>query len=155
MIFDMDKNEGMQLPGDDRSKPQLGEALRWALDSSVDPAQASADWLARDIDESMPSAQALLTNEDVTLNQLRKAKSAFKTMRIVGETSADRRLGARLYAAAIAAGLVRHGKRISGQSDAALERAFESLIDDREMSEDLRTMAGKALCMMGGSVREY
>jgi hypothetical protein len=148
MMFDMNKDEAMKLPYDERSKPQLGEALRWALDTSVDPAQASADWLARDIDGSQNTAKDLLTNPEVTLTQLRKAKSAFKTMRIVGETSADRRLGARLYAAAIAAGLVWHGRRISSQSDPALERAFKGLLDDREMSEDLRSLAGKALCTM-------
>jgi len=148
MMFDMNKEEPLKLPFDERSKPQLGDALRWALDTSVDPAQASADWLARDIDGSQDTAQDLLTNPEVTLQQLRKAKSAFKTMRIVGETSADRRLGARLYAAAIAAGLVRHGRRISAQSDPALERAFKGLLDDGEMSEELRSLAGKALCTM-------
>ena len=127
---------------------QLGETLRWALDMSADPAMASADWLAADIDPTQSSAAALLTNANITLSQLRKAKSAFKTMRIVGETAADRRVGARLYAASIAAGLVWHGRRISRQSESALKRAFKSLLDDERMPAGLRDMAGKALCVL-------
>ncbi len=127
---------------------QLGETLRWALDMSADPAMASADWLAADIDPTQSSAANLLTDSSITLAQLRKAKSAFKTMRIVGETAADRRVGARLYAASIAAGLVWHGRRISRQSESALRRAFKSLLDDERMPTDLRDMAGKALCVL-------
>jgi len=123
-------------------------ALRWAIDHRCDPALAAADWLAADIDGSAGSAEALLTRPSISLIKLRQAKSAFKTMRIVGETSADRRLGARLYAAAIAGGLVWHGRRISRQSDAALERAFIGLLDDASMPRTLRDLAGKALCVM-------
>jgi hypothetical protein len=67
----------------------LGEALRSALEVSVNPAMASADWLARDIDPDRPSAVALLTDPDVPLDDIQKAKSTYKTMRIVGETGAD------------------------------------------------------------------
>ena len=137
--------------GDDHDRAsQLGDALRWAIDSSMDPAMASADWLAMDISGARDSAVALLTDSSVTIAQLRKAKNAYKTMRIVGETSADRRLGARLYAAAIAAGLVLHGHRISEQSDAALGRAFQSLLDDVDMVQGLRDLAGQALCLITG-----
>jgi hypothetical protein len=122
--------------------------MRWALDAEADPAMASADWLAMDIDATQPSAIALLTDPSVSLSQLRRAKSVYKTMRIVGETSADRRLGARLYAASIAAGLVRHGRRISRQSDAALQRAFKGLMDDESMPSALREIAGKAICAL-------
>ena len=136
------------------NNPRLDEALRWALDASSDPAMASADWLAVDIDETCSSAVGLLTNPEIPLPQLRKAKSAYKTMRVVGETSADRRIGARLYAASIAAGLVWHGRRISQQSDAALDRAFTSLLDDDRMHDGLRLLVGQALCVLrdGGKV---
>jgi hypothetical protein len=145
--------EGKETAGDDgRSRAsQLGEALRWAIDSSMDPAMASADWLATDMSGSRDSAIALLTDPSVTIAQLLRAKDVYKTMRIVGETSADRRLGARLYAAAIAAGLVRHGQRISSQSDAALRRAFQGLLDDTGMSQRLRDLAGQALCHLGNA----
>ena len=132
----------------EEGRTRLSDALRWALDSSADPSMASADWLAMDIDHSRPSAVALLTDPGVSLSQLRKAKSVYKTMRVVGETAADRRLGARLYAAAIAAALIRHGRRISRQSDAALRRAFKSVMDDESVPEALREMTGKALCVL-------
>jgi hypothetical protein len=128
----------------------LGEALRSALEVSVNPAMASADWLARDIDPDRPSAVALLTDRKVPLDDIQKAKSTYKTMRIVGETGADRRVGARLYAAAIAAGLVYHGRRISRQSDRALRRGLQSLLEDGLMPEGLRTLAGQALGMLNG-----
>ena len=132
----------------EEKRTRLREALQWALDTSADPSMASADWLAMDIDESRPSAVALLTDPAVSLSQLRKAKSVYKTMRMVGETPADRRLGARLYAAAIAAALARHGRRISRQSDAALRRAFQALLEDEDIPAALREMAGKALCVL-------
>ncbi len=134
----------------DEIKPQLNETLRWALDISANPAMASADWLAADIDPGCNSALDLLVNSTARLSHLRQAKNAFKTMRIVGETSADRRVGARFYAASIAAALVSHEKRISSQSDEALKRAFKSLLDDAEMPEKLRDLAGSALCALDG-----
>jgi hypothetical protein len=81
------------------ASPQLSDALRWALDAMHYPAMTSADWLARDIDPEQPTAAAFLTNPDLTLGQIKQAKSVFKTLRIVGETSAERRIGARMYAA--------------------------------------------------------
>lgn len=126
----------------------VGEALRWAIDSLQQPSMAAADWLARDIDPAQPTAVALLTNPKITLTQVRQAKTVFKTMRIVGEKSADRRVGARMYAAAIAAALVYHGKRISAQSDRALKKGFQGLLDDRRMPMPLRDLAGKALCVL-------
>jgi hypothetical protein len=132
----------------EETQHNLGDALRWALRTSEDPAMASADWLASDIDRSKTSAVALLTDTSVSLSSLRMATDAFKTMRIVGETSTDRRLGARLYAAAIAAALTRHGRRISRQSDAALQRAFKGLLDDEDVPGALRDMASKALCVL-------
>jgi hypothetical protein len=126
----------------------MGDALQWALDALHHPALASADWLARDIDPSQPSAAAMLTNPGITLEQIRQAKAAFKTMRIVGEKAADRRIGARMYAAAIAAGLVRFNRKISTQSDEALKRGFEGLLDDRRMPQQLRDLAGNALSLL-------
>ena len=126
-------------------REQLSDALRWAVEASADPAMAAADWLARDIDPSHPTAVRLLTEPDVGLDNLTRAKDAYKTMRLLGETSADRGLAARLYAASIAAGLVHHGRRISRQSDSALHRGLRSLQDDDRMPEPLRRLAGSAL----------
>ena len=126
----------------------LGEALRSALEVSVNPTMAAADWLARDIDPKRPTAVALITDPDTPLDHLQKAKSTYKTMRIVGETGGDRRIGARLYAATIAAALVRHGQRISRQSDRALRRGLQSLLGDSLIPESLRDLAAKALGMI-------
>jgi hypothetical protein len=126
----------------------MSDVLRWALDSLHEPAMAAADWLARDIDPVQPTATALLTNPKVTLLQVKQAKSVFKTMRIVGEKSADRRVGARMYAGAIAAGLVRHQKLISRQTTEALRRGFEKLLDDHRMPQPLRDLAGMAICAL-------
>jgi hypothetical protein len=135
----------------ENSKTQLTDALQWALDAMQSPATASADWLAKDIDPTAESAAQFLSNPHISLEMVRKAKSAFKTMRIVGETSADRRIGARMYAAAIAAGIVRHGKRVSRQSDSAIIRALQGLLDDMRMPAELRNLAGTALCALNGS----
>lgn len=127
------------------SKTRLAQALRWALENSGNPSMASADWLAEDIDPNHRSAVHMLTDPAVELPKLMKAKSVFKTMRIVGETPADRHIGARLYAAAIAAALARHGKRISTQSERALRKGFQNLLNDKEMPKVLRDLGGLGL----------
>ena len=126
----------------------MGRPLRWALEASMDPAMAAADWLAREIEPACMTAVELLTARDVAIAKLDQAKEAFKTMRVVGETSDDRRIGARLYAASIAAGLVYHNRRISRQSDAAVGRALRALAEDAGMPEPLRTLAGTAYCRL-------
>lgn len=127
-------------------RQRLSDVLRSAVEASVDPAMAAADWLARDIDPTWNSAIELLTDPDIDAHTLAKAKDVYKTMRILGETSADRRLAARLYAAAIAAAMVRHRLRISRQSKTALKRALKTLHEDAEAPEPLRHLAGTALC---------
>lgn len=123
----------------------IHEALRWALEEHEDSSMASADWLVRDINPDQPSAVALLISEDVPLEQLKLAKDAFKTMRIVGETATDRSLASRLYLGAIAAAMVRHGQRITQQSDRALYRGLESMARDPNIVAPLREMADEAL----------
>ncbi|MHC4220709.1 MAG: hypothetical protein ACYSU7_19910 [Planctomycetota bacterium] len=130
-------------------RARLGDALRSAVEAAVDPAMAAADWLARDIDPERPSAVALLTDPDVSLETLMKAKDVYKTMRILGETAADRRLAARLYAASIGAALARHDHRISRQSDSALRRGLQSLHEDTEAPDPLRQLAVTALEVLG------
>ena len=129
-------------------RTRLRDTLQWALDASCDPAMASADWLASDIDPDADSAVHLITRRETSLELLHQAKSAFKTMRIIGETSADRRLAARLYAGTIAAGLAHHDVRISGQSDAALRRAFSALQEDESMPTALRDLAAIAVARL-------
>ena len=133
------------------TRKRLSDALRSAVESTVDPAMAAADWLARDIDPDRTSAIDLLTDSAASLETLQKAKDVYKTMRILGETPTDRRLAARLYAASIGAALVVHGTRISRQSDAALKRGLISLQDDAEAPDPLRKLAGTALCALAES----
>lgn len=130
---------------------QMSRALRWALDAGGDAAMASADWLAADINAEIDSAVALVTDSGTTLADLHMAKSAYKTMRLVGETAADRRTGARLYLAAIASALVHYEQRISGQSQAAMLRALRGMIDDPKAPAGLRDLAKRAVvCIESG-----
>ncbi|MHC4787438.1 MAG: hypothetical protein ACYTE6_15890 [Planctomycetota bacterium] len=133
------------------TRERLSDALRSAVEAAVDPAMAAADWLARDIDPGHDSAVSLLTDPDVSPETLEKAKDVYKTMRILGETSADRRLAARLYAASIGAALVHHGRRISRQSESALKRGLQSLHEGADVPDPLRQLAGTALCVLAGS----
>ena len=129
----------------DSTASQMSDAFRWAIEDAGNSAMASADWLARDIDPDVETAVDLLSKTDQTLARYRQAKDAYKTMRIVGETSADRRIAARLYAGAIAGAIVRHNKRISSQSDAALTRGLTALKHDTRMPISLRDLATSAL----------
>lgn len=126
------------------SANQLSHAFRWALESNADPSTASANWLAREIDERHSTAVGLLADATSQLNVIRKAKDAFKTMRVTGETPGDRRLAARLYLGAIAAAIVFHGVRISGQSADSVIGHLEDMIDDREAPAELRVLARDA-----------
>jgi hypothetical protein len=120
-------------------------AIDWAAALGRDEGMASVNWLAADIDPRRGTAEALLADPDVPLESLVAAKSAYKTLRVVGESAPERRLGARWYAAAIAAAIVHHGHRISSQSDAALDRAFAALVDDETMPPRVRELVVRAL----------
>lgn len=126
----------------------LGDAIRWALEIDDDPAAAAANWLARDIDPTCRSAIELVTFSSVPLEHLRQAKHAFKTMRMIGETKADRRLAGLLYIASIAAAIVYHDKRISRQSDRALLRALTKMAEDTSVANELRILATNALRLL-------
>ncbi|MDG2055237.1 MAG: hypothetical protein P8J86_11080 [Phycisphaerales bacterium] len=129
----------------DTDQSSYSQVLRWALQDSSDSAMASANWLASDIDSGHDSVEALLDDPKAPLSNIQQAKGVFKTMRVVGETTADRRLGARLYAATIASALVHHKEQISTQSDAAITRSLTALADDRKMPSRLRRLAREAL----------
>lgn len=120
-------------------------AIRWAEAIGHHDGMASVNWLAADIDPQRPSAEALLIDPEAALESLIAAKSAYKTLRVVGESPKERRLGARWYAAAIAAGIVHHGVRISSQSNSALDRGFAALVDDDAMPPRIRELVVRAL----------
>ena len=133
--------------GDDTADAmdQSMDAILWAIDDACDASMASADWLARDIDPNAQSAVRLLTSADTPLERLKQAKAAYKTMRIVGETPKDRRVGARMYLASIAAALLFHDTRITTQSSDAIKRSLQKMQKDESTDFKLRELAERAL----------
>lgn len=127
----------------------LSDSLRWALQFGTDPAVSVADWLTREVvPESTSANDAVLSAPDspeVDLQRLRTLKSAFKTLRLSGETTEDRRAGARYYAAVIAAAIVRHGIRITSQRPGRLQGALEDLQNDEDVSQEIRALSSQAL----------
>lgn len=123
----------------------IPSAFRWALDANADPSRAAADWLAREIVPTAKDAAVAVASTLSSLEQLIALKTAFKALRTGAATSMERNRAARLYAAAIAAGLVRFGVKITRQSDPALRKAFAALRDDHECEEPLRDLATVAL----------
>ncbi|MCA9286177.1 MAG: hypothetical protein KDA22_13210 [Phycisphaerales bacterium] len=153
----MHDDHGASSPSDPSSgspgpPPDPQEALRaplhWALDSGADPHLAAANWLARDLAPGTPDAITLVSDPTTPLATLALAKEAFKTMRLVGDSARDRRLGGNLYLAAIASALVHHGARISSQSDATLRRALQRLREDDAQPPRLRLVAESALACL-------
>lgn len=129
----------------DAAGSRIALALQWAIEATGDPALGAADWLVRDLSPRHAGAFALLADPAATLEELRRAKTVFKTMRVMGETPGDRDLAARLYAATIAAALVHHGERISTQNDASVMRALSSLELDAALPDSIRHVASLAL----------
>jgi hypothetical protein len=127
------------------TQPGLPTAFRWALDAAADPGRAAADWIAREIVTTAPSAASAIASSTTTLEQLIGLKVAFKALRSGAVTAIERNRAARLYAASIAAGIVRFDVRISRQTDHALRRAFAALRDDDDCEESLRDLARVAL----------
>jgi len=111
---------------------------------------AAADWMARDLEPRCAGAVALLTDPATPLPSLRAAKEMYKAMRIMGELPADRRAGARLYLAAIAAALAFHEARISSQNDQVLTEALLEMAKDDEAGQALQHLASLALRRLQG-----
>lgn len=139
-------------PPDDPNAGSLPAAFRWALESTADPTRAACDWLAAEIVAGAPSAAVAVTSTETSLESLIALKVAFKALRQNAESATERNRAARLYAASIAAALVRFGLRITQQRDAALHTAFRALADDESMDEPLRDIAAiAARRVVGGS----
>ncbi|MDZ4832004.1 MAG: hypothetical protein SGJ09_17645 [Phycisphaerae bacterium] len=126
-------------------RPDLSSAFRWALDAASRPGRAATDWLAAEIVPGSTSAAAAISATSTTIEQLIALKVAFKALRQGGGTAAERNRAARLYAATIAAAMVRFGVRITRNSDSALSAAFIALRDDDDMEEPLRDLGAAAL----------
>ena len=145
-------SEGRPAPdgGADRASKGIPAAFRWALEANADPSRTAADWLAREIVPLAGDAVAAVAGTGSTLEQLIALKVAFKALRTGAATTAERNRAARLYAATIAAGLVRFGMKISRQSDTVLRKAFLALRDDTSCEESLRDLATVAISRCPG-----
>ena len=119
--------------------------IEWAMETDVDPIFMLANWLVRDVIETAEGAVQITTSKDTTLDQYRTLKRIFKQLRTQGELPADRRLGARLYAASIAGALVHHDRLITAQSSDRLRAAFDDFTRDGDMPDVLIELVRKAM----------
>jgi len=129
----------------DSSKTNLQQPIEWAMETDLDPFFMLADWLVRDAINDAEDAVSTITSSNTSLDNFRTMKRLFKHLRVDGETHADRRLGAHLYAATIAGALVYHDRLITVQSKTRLERAFTELLAADDLPEPLCTLAQEAL----------
>lgn len=134
----------------------LSDSLRWALALGADPSQSPIDWIAVELDsDSIDAADAIcrsLPDAEQDLDRLQLLKSGFKSLRLSGETGADRRIAARYYAATIAAGVVRHKTWITEQRKERVTTAIKDLHEDESMPDSLRVLARGALEVIDGEI---
>jgi hypothetical protein len=131
--------------GSGSSPSHLGDTLRWAFELDASPTLAGATWLTREIVPGARDPFDAIVAPTTSIEALEQLKSAYKMLRTGGTTTTERSLAARLYAATIAAALVRHGRLITSQRGEALIRAFSELESDTTMPEPLRSIASQAL----------
>ena len=122
--------------------------IEWAMETDVDPFFMLANWLVRDAFENAEGAIQILTSDETSLDDYRNLKRLFKQLRTQGELPADRRLGARLYAASIAGALVFHGRMITVQSPGKLHEAFTDFTRDGDMPNSLIELVEKARALI-------
>ena len=91
--------------------------IEWAMDTDIDPVFTLANWLVQDALDTNATAIQVVTSKETELDDFRILKRLFKQLRTQGELPADRRLGARLYAASIAGALVFHERLITTGGD--------------------------------------
>ena len=127
------------------SASKLSDTLRWAFELDQSPALSGATWLTREIIPDAKDPFDAILAPATSLDALRELKNAYKMLRTTGVTAPERSLAARLYAATIAAALVRYRASISTQNAAALQRAFTELAEDGSMPDRLREIASLAL----------
>ena len=122
----------------------LGDTLSWAFELDQSPALAGASWLTREIVPDAKSPFDAILAPATTVGQLEELKSAYKLLRTTAASAAERSLAARLYAATIAAALVRHGTLITRQRDESLRKAFEELESDATLPDRIRELGSLA-----------
>lgn len=137
--------EQSSQPSRSDTASKLSDTLRWAFELDQSPALSGATWLTREIIPDAKDPFDAILAPGTSLEALCELKNAYKMLRTTGVTAAERSLAARLYAATIAAGLVRYKTMISTQAPAALLRAFTELAEDDTMPERLREIASLAI----------
>lgn len=134
----------------------LSDSLRWALALGTEPERAMVDWMAVELVPGSRDAVDAITRpaEDPNADRRRLdvLKSGFKSLRIGAESSSDRRLAARCYAATIAAGVVRHGRWITTQRPGKALEALRDLEADEEIATPLRELASAAIARVANEV---
>ena len=123
-------------------KPRNDLIMRMMREALAEMAAESpivvANWIAQVVDPQRPSTIVMICDPATSVSVLSRAKDLYKLMRILGQSQDLRRMGRRMYAAAIAAAIVHHGVRISGQSERALARAFHFLALDDDVPRPIR-----------------
>lgn len=137
--------EPSSQPSRSDTASKLSDTLRWAFELDQSPALSGATWLTREIIPDAKDPFDAILAPSTSLEALCELKNAYKMLRTTGVTAAERSLAARLYAATIAASLVRYKTMISTQAPAALLRAFTELAEDDTMPERLREIASLAI----------
>ena len=126
------------------SKTNLRQPIEWAMETDLDPFFMLANWLVRDAIDDAEDAVSTITSSSTSLSNFRTMKRLFKHLRVEGETPADRRLGAHLYAATIAGALVHHDRLITVQSKERLGRAFSEIEAADDLPDSLAELAHTA-----------
>lgn len=129
----------------DSSKTNIEHPIEWAMETDLDPFFMLANWLVRDAISGSEDAVSTLTSPETSLDDFRTLKRIFKHLRVEGETPADRRLGAHLYAATIAGALVFHNRLVTVQSKPRLRRAFDELREAHDLPDELTALSRNAL----------
>ena len=136
----------------------LSDSLRWALALGTEPERAMVDWMAVELVPGAQNAVDAITrpagDDEADRRRLDLLKSGFKSLRVGAESSSDRRLAARCYAATIAAGIVRHGCWITTQRPEKAIAAIQDLESDDEIGAPLRDVAAAALARIANEVIE-
>jgi hypothetical protein len=148
----------MTNPVDPATRPEpfqdgsLRDTLAWVLRSLDQPAIASGDWIAYEVDATRGTAVALLTDPTTPLARLRRARILWAALRSEGERAEDRTMGSRLAIATAAAAFLFHGERISNHDDSALLAAWRSTAADDAVPAEVRIMIQMAERKLAGTV---
>ena len=126
-------------------KHLLQHPIEWAMETDIDPVFTLANWLVQDALDTNVIAVDVITSPKTSIDEYRTLKRVFKQLRTQGELPADRRIGARLYAASIAGALANHDRMITAQSTKRLREAFDDLTRDKDMPDKIIEMARKAI----------